>query len=193
ALGGDTGVEDVVAHLLPVAAVHRALDDRGVADDAEHVVGLHQLPGVGRDLGRIGLLGLDVVLDRVAVDAAVGVHAVEVGLGHVRYVGERGARLVGGDGAERDRGAGRLDAGLAAALRGVHGRGARAAARGGPGRRGRAGAPGAAVRDAAATGRGPGSDQGQGGGGEYDRAICSSSFHDLPLGTVEAVIERQFT
>src|SRR5581483_1844204 len=104
--------------------------------------------------------GLDEVLDRVAVDAAVGVHAVEVGLGHVRYVGERGARLVGGDGAERDRGAGRLDPGLAAALRGVHGAGARAAARRGSGWRGAAGGlgarPGAAARDVAAAGRGPG-------------------------------------
>src|SRR6185437_16532893 len=133
------------------------------------------------------------------VDAAVGVHAVEVRLGHVRDVGEARAGLVGGDGAERDRGAGRLDPGLAAALRGVHGGGARGAARGGPGRRGRAGAggagAGAAVRDAAAAGRGPGSDQGK-GSGENGRAMCSScssSVHELPLGTVEVVTERQFT
>src|SRR6185437_15526242 len=133
------------------------------------------------------------------VDAAVGVHAVEVGLGHVRDVGEARTRLVGGDGAERDRGAGRLDPGLAAALRGVHGGGARGAARGGPGRGGRAGAgsagSGAAVRNAAAAGRGPGSDQGK-GGGENGRAMCSSCssyFHKVALGTVEVVIERQFT
>jgi hypothetical protein len=48
--------------------VDRALDDRAVADDADHVVGLDQLLGVGRDLRRVGLLGLDVELDRVAVD-----------------------------------------------------------------------------------------------------------------------------
>src|SRR6185437_6658914 len=130
----------------------RALDDGGAAVDAEHVVALHQLLGVGRDLGRVGLLGRDVVLDRVAVDAAVGVHAVEVGLGHVRDVGERGARLVGGDGAEPDRGAGRLDAGLAAATRRVDGRGAGAAGRA----RGRGRPGGAATATAAAAGRGQG-------------------------------------
>src|SRR6185312_10623446 len=175
ALGRDPGVDDVEAELLPVAAVDRALDDRGVADDADHFVGLHQLLGVGRDLGRVGLLGRDVELDRVAVDAAVGVDAVEVGLGHVRDVGERGARLVGRDGAERDRGAGRLDAGLAAATRRVDGRGAGAAGRA----RGR-GRPGgaAAATAAAAAGRGQGE-----GGGEQDRSSGGViSSHLSPLG-----------
>src|SRR5262249_44079707 len=117
ALGRDTGIDDEEAELLPVAAVHRALDDRGVADDADHLDSLYQLLGEGRYLGPVGLLGCDAVLCRVAVDAAVGVDAVEVGRGHVRDVGERGARLVGRDRAERDRGAGRLDPGLGAALR----------------------------------------------------------------------------
>ena len=164
ALGRDARVDDVEAELLPVAAVHRALDDGGVADDADHLVGLHQLLGVGRDLGRVGLLGLDVELDRVAVDAAVGVDAVEVGLGHVRDVGERGARLVGGDGAERDRGAGRRDPGLGAALRRADGRGARRAGRGAGRGRGRPGG-GAAAAAATAAGRAEGE-----GGGEHDRS-----------------------
>src|SRR6266852_8460120 len=153
ALGRDAGVDDVEAQLLPVAAVHRTLDDGGVADDADHVIALHQLLGVGRDLARVGLFGRDVVLDRVAVDAAVGVDAVEVGLGHVRDVGERGARLVGGDGAERDRGAGRRLARLGAALRRVDG--ARAGGAGGGRRAGRraggAGAGGTGGAAAAAT------------------------------------------
>ena len=176
ALGRDPGVDDVEAELLPVAAVDRALDDGGAADDADHVIGLHQLLGVGRDLGRVGLLGLDVVLDRVAVDAAVGVHAVEVGLGHVRDVGERGARLVGGDGAERDRGAGRLDAGLAAAL--DVSTVAAPALLDEPRGRGRPGAAGAAATAAAAAGRGQGE-----GGGEQDRSSRGHiSSHLSPSG-----------
>ena len=65
--------------------------------------------------------GIDVlllvdVLDRATVDAAVVVHAVEVGLGHARDPREVDAGHVGGDAAELDRLAGRLLTGAHAAL-----------------------------------------------------------------------------
>ena len=46
---------------------------------------------------------VELVRDRVAVDAAVVVDAVEVRLGHVGAVGEVGARLLGDDRADLDR------------------------------------------------------------------------------------------
>src|SRR5206468_3180453 len=119
--GRDARVDDEKALLLPETVVDRAFEDAGVADNADHVVALDELLGLGRDLVRLGLLGLDVVLDRVAVDAAVGVDAGEVGVRHIRDVGERGPRLVGDDPAQRDRRAGGLDAWLGPALRRVNG------------------------------------------------------------------------
>ena len=80
-----------------------------IADD---LVGLDQLVGEARDLGRVGLLGVDLVRDRVAVDAAVVVDAVEVRLGHVGAVREVGARLLGDDRADLDRRSGGLRARL---------------------------------------------------------------------------------
>jgi hypothetical protein len=68
--------------------VDRALDDARVTDDPEYVIRLDELLGVGRDLAWVGLLGLKVVLDRVAVDAAIVVDAGEVSVGHVRDIGE---------------------------------------------------------------------------------------------------------
>ena len=82
------------------------------------------------DLGRVGLLGVDLVRDRVAVDAAVVVDAVEVRLRHRGAVGEVGARLLGDDRADLDRRSGGLRARLRPALRHVGGglRGGRATA-----------------------------------------------------------------
>src|SRR5262249_35209796 len=54
---------------------------------------------------------LDEVLDPASVDTAVVVHAVEVGLRHVRDVREVRSRLLRGDGADLDRCARRLLAG----------------------------------------------------------------------------------
>ena len=116
ALGRDAGVDDVEPLLLVVAVVDRALDDAGVAHDAEHLVAFHELLGQRRHLPRVGLLGLDEVLDGPAVDASVVVDAIEERLGHVRDIGEVGTRLLGRDGAELDRLAGRLLTGAGAAL-----------------------------------------------------------------------------
>ena len=63
----------------------------------------HSLVDQRRDLLRVGLLGLGDVLDRAAVDAAVVVDAVEVGLRHLRDLREVDPRLLRGDGAELDR------------------------------------------------------------------------------------------
>ena len=91
----------------------------GVADDAEHLVLLDEL---GRRRGqhrRIGSYVLVRVVDRVAVDAAVGVDAVEVDLRHLRDPREVDAGDVGGEAAELDRVAGGRLAGVHAALAGL--------------------------------------------------------------------------
>ena len=62
---------------------------------------------------------VELVRDRVAVDAAVVVDAVEVRLRHVGAVGEVGARLLGDDRADLDRRPGGLRARLRPALRHV--------------------------------------------------------------------------
>ena len=127
ALRRDAGAELEDPRLGPQGVIDGALDDVRRADDAEHVVGLDQLVGGRRDLRRLRLIGLDEVLDRVAVDAAVVVDAGEVRLGHRRLIGEVGPRLLGVDRAEVDRRARRLHAGLGTARRDVDA--ARAAAR----------------------------------------------------------------
>src|SRR3954466_11312461 len=100
---------------------------------------LDELAGERRDLAGVGLLGLDRVVDRPAVDAAVVVDAVEVGLRRVRDVGEVRAGLLGRDPAELDRGAARLLAVAEAALGRRGGRRARGGARACGARRARAG------------------------------------------------------
>ena len=55
-----------------------------------------------------GLVGQQILLDRVPVDAAVGVDALEVRVRHVRDVGEVGSGLLDRDRAEHDRRARRL-------------------------------------------------------------------------------------
>ena len=80
----DAGDDQVEALLGVVVLVDAAVDDARVADEAEHPVLLDELRGQRRDLLRVDLLGLGDVLDRPAVDAAVVVHAVEVGLRHAR-------------------------------------------------------------------------------------------------------------
>ena len=102
-----------------VLAVDVALEQLGVADDAEHLVLLDEL---GRRRGQHRGIGRDVlvrVLDRVAVDAAVGVDAVEVDGRHLRDPREVDAGDVGGRATELDRIAGRGLTGVHAARAGL--------------------------------------------------------------------------
>ena len=112
----DAGDDQVEALLGVVVLVDAAVDDAGVADEAEHLVLLDELRGQRRDLLRVDLLGLGDVLDRPAVDAAVVVDAVEVRLRHAGDPREVDAGHVGGDAAELDRVTGGLLAGAHAAL-----------------------------------------------------------------------------
>src|SRR3954452_8516861 len=177
ALGRDARVDDVEALLLVVLVVDGALDDRRVADDAEHLLALDQLARERGDLAGVGLLGLDRVVDRAAVDAAVVVDAVEVRLRGVRDVGEVRAGLLGGDAAELDRRARRLLAVAEAALRGGRGRLARGA---GGARRRRAGARARRRALVAAAAGGHQEREGDRRGGDHrgqtDPAHRSSSF-----------------
>ena len=112
----DAGDDQGEALLGVVVLVDAAVDDARVADEAEHLVLLDELLGEAGDLLRVDLLVLGDVLDRPAVDAAVVVHAVEVGLGHARDPREVDAGHVGGDATDLDRVAGRLLARAHAAL-----------------------------------------------------------------------------
>ena len=77
-------------------------------DHGDDAVALDQLGGRGRRLLRVELVVLDDQLDGTAVDATVGVDAIEVGRGQVADVGEVDAGDRRHDGAGHDRLAGRL-------------------------------------------------------------------------------------
>ena len=78
ALGLDACADDDEALGLVVLPVHAALGKARVADDADDLVALDQLPGQCGFLCRVELLGVLDVLDRPALDPAVVVHALEV-------------------------------------------------------------------------------------------------------------------
>src|SRR5581483_7118921 len=80
ALGLHAGPDHDEALGLVVLPVRAALGEARVADDADDLVALHELPRERRLLRRVELLGVEDVLDRPAVDAAVVVDAVEVRL-----------------------------------------------------------------------------------------------------------------
>ena len=127
---GDAGDDRVVAVLGVVLAVDVALEQLGVADDGQHLILLDELGGGGGEHRRVGSDVLVRVLDRVAVDAAVGVDALEVDGGHLRDPREVDAGDVGGRAAELDRIAGRLFAGVEPALAGLDDHRARAGSAG---------------------------------------------------------------
>ena len=109
------GAEHDEALGLVVLPVRPALAEARVADDADDLVALDQLPGERRLVRRVQVLGVLDVLDRAAVDAAVVVHALEVvvrDLGHRREVDARDQHV---DPADLDRRARRLLAGAHAA------------------------------------------------------------------------------
>src|SRR5262249_48352657 len=93
---------------LVVLPVHPALGEARVADDADDLVALDQLPRERGLLGRVQLLVVEDVLDRTAPDAAVVVDAVEVRLRDLADRGEVDAGDQHVDSAELDRGALRL-------------------------------------------------------------------------------------
>src|SRR5262249_1872875 len=131
----DAGDDQEEALLGVVVFVDAAVDDAGAADEADHLVLLDELGGLGRDLLRVDVLFLHDVLDRPPVDAAVVVDAVEVGLGKAADPREVDARHVGDDAADLDRVAGGLLARAGAALARRLQVAGRATARGGRGGR----------------------------------------------------------
>ena len=120
AAGRDAGRDHVVVLRLVVLVVDVALDDARRPCDPEHLLALDELLGLRGRLAGVGLLGLDHVVDGVAVDAAVVVHALEVGLGHARDLGEVRSGLLGRQRAELDRRACGLLAGFGPAVRRGH-------------------------------------------------------------------------
>ena len=88
ALGLDARADDGEALGLVVLPVRPALGEARVADDADDLVALDQLPGQCGFLCRVELLGVLDVLDRPALDPAVVVDALEVRRGHLGDGGE---------------------------------------------------------------------------------------------------------
>ena len=79
ALGLDAGADHDEALGLVVPPVDSALGEARVADDADDLVALDQLPCERRLLRRVERVRVERVVDRVALDAAVVVDALEVG------------------------------------------------------------------------------------------------------------------
>ena len=122
--------DEQVRHLVLVEVVdHRGVRGRAQAvDDREDLVLLDQLADHGRGGRRVVAVVLDDVLDAAAVDPAVVVDVVEVGLrrrrdGRVARRGRAGQRGVGADGdrvlADPGEGSGVLQAARPAATRAV--------------------------------------------------------------------------
>src|SRR5205823_509442 len=108
ALGLHACSDDDEALALVVLRVRPALGEARVADDADDLVALDELPRERGLLSRVELLVVEDVLDRVAVDAAVVVHAVEVRLRDLADRREVDARDQHVDPAELDGGTLRL-------------------------------------------------------------------------------------
>src|SRR5262249_51361805 len=115
----DAGDDQEIALLGVVVLVDAAVDDARTTHQADDLVLLDELGGLGRDLLRVDVLFLGDVLDGPPVDATVVVHAVEVGLRHARDPREVDARHVGGDAADLDGITGGLLSGASAALAGL--------------------------------------------------------------------------
>ena len=108
ALVRHAGHDRVEAVLLVVAVVDRAVEDREPGHERVDLVVLRELGRERADLLRIGAVLLDDEVDRVALDAAVVVDALEVRRGGVGAVGEVDARDLGRDRTGLDRRPGRL-------------------------------------------------------------------------------------